>query len=300
MEHDRNKAAGTGVCHGLQSSVETGSAGSSRSRLCGSPRLLLEPAVLLTTCRKVSFKSVAGKVAVFFLFLSILLLPAIQAQPKAEDKLDKLIQRLQNPQGHNRAEAARKLGRIKNVRAVSPLINALKDADPYVRGQAAGALGKISDPRAVQPLIDALGDNFAYVRQEAATALGNIKDASAVVPLLVFLKEDDTYAREDAVKSLIKIGLPAIAPIIDAPKENKIGLVAEAYYLFICMGQSGSEDAIIESLNKYGSRKMALDLTNCGNTRLESASRKWLESHNFEIEGSFSRGSGPVWGRCKD
>jgi HEAT repeat protein len=248
-------------------------------------------------CRNGSF---IGKMTLLFLFFSILLVPLIEAQPKAEDKFGQLIHKLQSKQVRVRAEAVKELGGIKDKRAVPPLINALKDTDSYVRGQAARALGKIEDARAVQPLIDALGDNFTYVRREAATALGDIRDARAVIPLINFLKKDDTYAREEVAKSLIKIGLPAIAPLINAPKENNLKLVADAYYLFICMGESGSEGVLIEALYKHGSKKMALDLTNCGNIRLEEASHKWAENHNMKIKGPFGGGSGPVWGRCKN
>jgi HEAT repeat protein len=264
---------------------------------CANTELYSQGAFPFMSCRNGSF---IGKMTLLFLFFSILLVPLIEARPKAEDKFGQLIQKLQSKQVRVRAEAVKELGEIKDKRAVPPLINALKDADSYVRGQAARALGKIEDASAVQPLIDALGDNFTYVRREAATALGDIKDARAVIPLTNFIKKDDTYAREEAAESLIKIGLPAIAPLINAPKENNLELVADAYYLFICIGESGSEGVLIEALYKHGSKKMALDLANCGNVRLEEASHKWAESHNIKIKGPFGRGSGPVWGRCKN
>ena len=56
-----------------------------------------------------------------------------------------------------------------------PLVAAaLKDEDGSVRWEAAEALGKIKDPRAVEPLIAALKDEVSGVRESAAEALRKI------------------------------------------------------------------------------------------------------------------------------
>jgi HEAT repeat protein len=248
---------------------------------------------------KLKLENKAVIIAALLFFLSILLSPAIEEQPKAEDKVGKLIPKLQDKQARVRADAVKELGKIMDSRAVPFLINALKDTDSYVRGQAARALGKIKDTRAVKPLINLLDDDFIYVREEAATALGDIKDALAVDPLINFLKKDYTYAREEAAKSLMKIGLPAIAPLINAPKENNLKLVADAYYFFVCRGESGSEAVLIQALYKYGTQKMDVDFANCGNIQLKEAAQKWAESHNIKIKVPLGAGNGPVWGRCK-
>jgi HEAT repeat protein len=238
-------------------------------------------------------------ITVLIFFLSVFLPPLIEDQPKAEDRVGRLIHNLQDNQARVRAEAVKELGQIKDKRAVDPLINALKDADAYVRGQAARALGKIGDARAVQPLIDVLGDNFASVREAAATTLGDIKDARAIVPLVNFIKDDDTYAREEAAKSLLKMGPPVITGLVSALKDNNLRFVSDVYYLFVCMGEPGSEAVLIRALNGYGSQEMALDLMNCGNIRLKEAAHGWAESHNIKIKRPFGAGNGPVWGRCR-
>jgi HEAT repeat protein len=54
------------------------------------------------------------------------------------------------------------------------LISALKDRDSPARGDAAWALGKIRDPRAVEPLIAALKDENPSIQEDAEKALMQI------------------------------------------------------------------------------------------------------------------------------
>jgi hypothetical protein len=73
-----------------------------------------------------------------------------------------------------RAEAARKLGELKDERALVALIAALKDEDSHVRWWAAYALGELKDPRAVEALIAKLKDEDTSIRECAERALENI------------------------------------------------------------------------------------------------------------------------------
>lgn len=66
---------------------------------------------------------------------------------------------------------------------VKPLIQYLKDEDFHFRAIVAEILGKIKDPRAIEPLIQLLKDEKnLYVRAEAVWALANI-GKPAVDPL---------------------------------------------------------------------------------------------------------------------
>jgi len=124
--------------------------------------------------------------------------------------------------------------------AVEPLIQALKDEDSFVREGAAEALGKIGDKRAVEPLIHALNDEDWQVRWEAAEALDELgyepkndtekayyliarknwdelvkMGEPAVEPLIQALKDEDIFVREAAVEALGKIGdKRAVEPLI--------------------------------------------------------------------------------------
>ena len=120
--------------------------------------------------------------------------------------------------GHNdkafRQFAAVVLGKIKDPRAVEPLIAALKDADSGVRGKAVVALGKIGDSRAVDPLITALKDADNSVRTKTADALVKM-GPPAVDPLINTLRDPDSCVWERALEVLVRIGPPAVGSLTD-------------------------------------------------------------------------------------
>ena len=113
-----------------------------------------------------------------------------------------------------RRAAAEALGKLKDARAVVPLIAALEDESTAVRREAAEALGKSGDARAVEPLIVALRDKVTDVRLNAAEALGELKDARAVEPLIAALEDSDNNVCKAAEGALVKIGTPAVEPLI--------------------------------------------------------------------------------------
>ncbi len=144
------------------------------------------------------------------------------------------------------------MGEIKDARAIKPLIAALKDKEPYVQMISSQSLGKIGSP-SVDLLIDALNDKNSSVRLLSAKALAKIRDQRVIKPLLAALKD------------------------------NNLEIVAGAYTLFIRKGISGSEPILIESLNKYGTERMAFDFINCDNHLLSDAARKWADKHGYRI-----------------
>ena len=105
-----------------------------------------------------------------------------------------------------RQAAAESLGKIKDRRAVEPLIAALKDESFSVRQAAAEALGKIKDRRAVEPLSAALKDAEGPVRLAAAESLGKIKDRRAVEPLSAALKDAEWVVCIAAAQALDHLG----------------------------------------------------------------------------------------------
>lgn len=96
------------------------------------------------------------------------------------------------------------MSKVKEPRAVEPLLAALADSSKTVRQHAARALGKIGDARAVGGLIATLKDDDSAVRMEVAEAL--IKLEGAVEPLIVALKNDDEPVQLEVAKALGKIG----------------------------------------------------------------------------------------------
>ena len=105
-----------------------------------------------------------------------------------------------------REEAAWVLGEVKAEKAVAILIEELNYGG--FREAAASALGKLRDPRAVEPLVDMIENSRDVLANRAAIyALGEIKDARAVEPLIK-IREDknrDGMSRIYAKDALEKI-----------------------------------------------------------------------------------------------
>ena len=110
--------------------------------------------------------------------------------------------------------------KMKARRDVNGLIKALRyRKDKGVRQAAAEALVKIGAP-AVEPLIAALKDKDSDVRYAAAKALGEIKDPRAVEPLIAVPKDYYSGVRYAVTEALVKIGAPAMEPLIAALKDK--------------------------------------------------------------------------------
>jgi HEAT repeat protein len=96
------------------------------------------------------------------------------------------------------------LGRLKDARAVAPLVEHL--AFVQTRRETVEALADIGDTAAVGPLIGCLErDAYVPVRAAAASALGRIGGARAVQGLRTALVRE----REEAVLSAVRTALAA-------------------------------------------------------------------------------------------
>jgi HEAT repeat protein len=77
--------------------------------------------------------------------------------------------------------AAAVLARIKDTRALEPLMEALLHHDARVRAESAAALGELRDPAAVEALIHATRDSDHRVRASAGSALDQLGMVALVV-----------------------------------------------------------------------------------------------------------------------
>jgi len=103
--------------------------------------------------------------------------------------------------------------------AVEPLVAALKDRDPQGRTAAARALGRIRDARAVKPLVDALREK--EVREAALQALEEIgwkpqNDGHRALQLVIELENAQHERRDEIARALAELGPPAVEPLMDA------------------------------------------------------------------------------------
>jgi HEAT repeat protein len=91
------------------------------------------------------------------------------------ERLHHFLAMLEEEDPSQRWKAAESLGRIRDNRAVEPLLLALRDDDWRVRQKAAWALGKIGDPRALVPLRRALVHETEGVKEIIMESLDEIK-----------------------------------------------------------------------------------------------------------------------------
>jgi len=96
---------------------------------------------------------------------------------------------------------------------------------------AATALGRIGDKRAVGPLCALMLSKSQRVnwlaRDSAAKALGEIGDGRAVPSLCLALS--DSMIDNEAEESLVKIGAPAVKPLVNAASTGTPGLCQKAF-----------------------------------------------------------------------
>ncbi len=97
---------------------------------------------------------------------------------EAYDKLDRLLRELRSGDEDDREEAAKKLGKLEDRRAVPALVDVLRrDPEEDVREKAAEALGRIGDRSALPALRWAeRHDREDDVREEAEEAIEKITD----------------------------------------------------------------------------------------------------------------------------
>ena len=86
--------------------------------------------------------------------------------------------------------------------AVERLIKLLNDENPFVCFEAASALAKIKDARAIEPLIKALGSSKLYTAEEAAKSLV-VFGKVALEPLKTALKDEKNEAVKVRLNKII-------------------------------------------------------------------------------------------------
>jgi HEAT repeat protein/WD40 repeat protein len=136
------------------------------------------------------------------------------------EAVEKLIEIAQGRNETLVREAVVALGRIRDSRAVHPLLSTLDRSSGPVRVAVVEALGRIADARAVGPLIGLLDDPEEEIQISAANALVQTPDARAVRPLTgILLQTQNVDLRKQAIRALAATkdprGVPAIARLID-------------------------------------------------------------------------------------
>lgn len=135
--------------------------------------------------------------------------------------------------------------------AVEPLIKMLNDDSWRVRRRAVRTLGKIRDPRAIEPLVASMKtDEDCYVRKSAAKAIGDINDPRAGEILIPALKSRDLEVIEGAYRFFIRRGeAGSEAALIESLNKNWNKLMVVD---FLHSGNRQLEEAAADCAKKRG------------------------------------------------
>jgi HEAT repeat protein len=130
----------------------------------------------------------------------------------------------------------------------------------------AAVLTRIGEP-AAKPLV-ALLTSSAW----AGAALVGMGEA-AVSALMSALKSQDPdvkFAAADVLVQMQRSNPESVVSLMSALEKEDLKFIATNYAFYIRLGQTGTEDALIVALNKYGNANMCLDYLNCGNDKLDA------------------------------
>jgi HEAT repeat protein len=216
--------------------------------------------------------------------------------------VDSLISTLKDKDTEVRKAAIEALGKTKDPRAVDVLIATLSDTNSLIRASAISALGAAGDARAVGPLIKSLREEpVVWEREFVAIALSDIA-LPAVDPLIAVLKDPDGHTRMLAAEALDQIvgkfkNQSAVRALMTALEQRNTAAIAGAYRFFVDRGEPGSQRALIEALDQFGSERMAAYLLNCGDVQLEAAARAWAKAH---APGMHQQVYGVWWGSARE
>ena len=121
------------------------------------------------------------------------------------DYVDKLIRALQHPEPSTPVRAATILGRLRDRRAVGPLLAVLRTThDGFLLAAAARALGQIGDPTAAPTLVDLLQRGPLPARLAAVEALQRVGGAEARTALRQAAVSDPAPSVREAARALVR------------------------------------------------------------------------------------------------
>jgi hypothetical protein len=153
--------------------------------------------------------------------------------------------------GHVRASAEDALVNI-GAPAVEPLTVMLKDNAWRVRRRAVRTLGKIKDPRALEPLVAVMKmDKDCYVRKFAALAIGETNDPRGAEILISGLKNRNLEVVQGAYRFFIRMGEPGSEGIL-IEALNRVSWNRTMVMDFLSCGNSQLEKTASECAKQRG------------------------------------------------
>ncbi len=171
---------------------------------------------------------------------------------QSQDPVPALLAQLRDHDQATKIEAIHQLVRLKESRAVEPLIDLLaSDTDPEVRRSAAYALGQLKDPRAIQPLIASLKDENPDVCVNSIFAVAQVggSEQERVNALLAALGHNDLHVCRAAAVGLVLLGdKNAVQPLITALDDSRLTVRTGAAYALGFLGDRRAVPALLRVL----------------------------------------------------
>jgi HEAT repeat protein len=166
-----------------------------------------------------------------------------------EPAVGPLIQALDSKDPEIRENAAITLGKIKDERAIDPLIKLLTDEEWEVESAATNALVGIGKP-AVEPLIKILQDKNedVFLHMKVIAVLAGIKDERAIQPMIQALKEEPELDA-DLGYNLGLMGEPAVEPLIQVLDDEDPRVRVRAAEALGRIGDKRAIDPLTDALN---------------------------------------------------
>lgn len=139
------------------------------------------------------------------------------AEQERNSRVKIILSELRDVNKDRRRTAVMKLGMVGGDQALSTLMRIVDNSqeDLIVRGRAAMMLGKLRDDRAVPPLIRALEAPGFLTPYHAALALGKIGDPRAIDALLNFAGSSRDKTRAAAQEALRQLGCEVEAAALE-------------------------------------------------------------------------------------
>jgi HEAT repeat protein len=234
-----------------------------------------------------------------------------------------LLPLLKNNDIRLRQNSTHLLGKLKDNRAIYPLVGTLKDSNSSVRNVALKSLLELKletrwekDKDVINKIIAALSDRDSGVRESALLCLYDIDDAKVIYALLDKLndpnreirkkvvirlkllrnpshidrifdlidREDDFNVEIAALGYLVNIREPKTDPFSKTIlSDNNLRKICAYYKLFIRNSIAGSEKLLTYSLQRCSSIEMAEDFLNCGNPILKEAAEMYAKKKGYTI-----------------
>ena len=183
------------------------------------------------------------------IFLSVVVFN-IFCYERDKNDIGRNIETLKSSNAEVRDKAVRNLIKIGKP-AVTPLIFALKYNAVHTTSDIYNSYRIIIKNKRFRNLASSTMEESRNLKKGAAGALGGIGDTQAIDPLIDLLKHPDNEVVTEASDALVKIGKPAVEPLIRSFDVNNDGFA-------ITLGKIGDEravDVLIKSLVIYPAKE---------------------------------------------